>query len=1478
MVSWHSKVALTGSELWNTSVEKGMLNGQAVFVMAIETRVAGAAEFNTMFATAPDPTGPWKMLDSTHRMPAGVEHACPTIRFVADALGETGWFYLMTGRERSIECTGNSTTPSSNKFFTEIARSRDLVNWVSAPGMGTASSRGGMMTPNASLDKRPAPIQWAPKEAAFVETMQNETAVWDDCNLSDLDLCEYNGTTVIFSCWGINGDPPTPPMRGGLVLSISPMPLSSFLAQWFPSPPAVNASANRQLFFDDQLLEEASGVDIQMHPIELSAEVDEAGFGEELGPVLVPEHPWEGGRIGPYNSIVDNGTHILLYYDVRPAAMKCNGTPPCGAEHTPWLGNDDIQIATCLAISTDGRNFVKPNLGLVAYNGSTANNIVFPTRNRSHPEFVPWSYYPGSVFLDPHGPPQARYKMIANWASLRAAPYNAGSWIFESPDGVKFTPIARVWENSDTQDNALYDPVLRKYVGFRRLGFLGKRACHSCRYGNATPASRRLCGPGEPAGRYVGRCESSDWGPGSFAGCNQPDGDWPQDPPSLLTVFGPDEQDDTCVDIYTNQICDLYEGHYIGFPAAYFHFPNGECENGYCTPAKFGGPGPWVVTNDGTHQTRIAHSNDGRKFSYISGDRRPFLGLGPSGGLPSASLVEPLAPSQPNTWRESMIQAARGLAVRNDSVLLYFWGARCREGQDNCVAWRYRSRKYPHGGDGAFIKVEIRRDGFSSLGSAGLGSFTTKPIVFSGSKMRVNANISIGGEIRVGFLRANGINDLHQFALEQSVPVRGDVMREEVQWIGGSDLSPLAGVTVRLQFRLKEARLHSFWFEGPQQAASVTKSDDGLWSPPRAAIPSGCSSSSQLRISYADALSQVLPGEPSDAGQSTPIGSIKLTAARMQRVDFQLVLRATEGASAARNVTVTVQSAGLAAQITPSVRQVDHANVSLASNAAGRVGLFPDPLPESPHARVSSDGEATAFWITMTAPAHASGQITGSVKVAAMDSGEQLCNVPFRVHVWDFTVPNSTEASQTTDAQISLSYAVPAHHSYDPLPLSVVRNAYTNMLDHRVNAAVFGGVYPPIELELSSDLKEMKLNTSRYDSMVRWLIERGIGSMVMPRPTGCGGLLKCGSSDPVPGDHTARANAVWQFTSDVHLRIYDNKTDGTCEINKRFEKVFRRMYQAVIKHLRSKGWLDRMYVVLQDEPAWDDPRTLCEWVAMAKLYKSLDPSIKIWQDRFPTQYLHDASPILEQVAGGAWISDVPQFEADTKAIAQARAKGTKLYIYANLVPIVDLPPIRTRSFFWRIWQTSFDAATKGAGLQGSLSWYGLSDWETDPYSQANAPYTKAPWFRPAGSGVLLYPPWRGASLLDGVISSIRWEATRAGLEDLEYFVILQRQLTTLRALCGSDRATPNATASRTIARACAPGALRAGEQALQRTHEVVWDWASAGWVAEPVSARRWNISEPYTQNVSLVHSVLDGVAAEVERTDAAMSAIRAAVG
>ena len=78
-----------------------------------------------------------------------------------------------------------------------------------------------------------------------------------------------------------------------------------------PAPP-------RHLFLDDSAIESQHGVALRMHP----AEIDDSL------PRLEPGGPgggeWEGGRIIGYNSVVDNGTHVLLYYD----AFSVNG-PHC---------------------------------------------------------------------------------------------------------------------------------------------------------------------------------------------------------------------------------------------------------------------------------------------------------------------------------------------------------------------------------------------------------------------------------------------------------------------------------------------------------------------------------------------------------------------------------------------------------------------------------------------------------------------------------------------------------------------------------------------------------------------------------------------------------------------------------------------------------------------------------------------------------------------------------------------------------------------------------------------------------------------------------------------------------------------------------------------------------------------------------------------------------------------------------------------
>ena len=65
-----------------------------------------------------------------------------------------------------------------------------------------------------------------------------------------------------------------------------------------------------------------------------------------LGAVIRPDQPWEAG-IYPFAQVIQFGNEIRVYY-------HCQGDTPLGTFLVPML---------CLATSTDGRSFVKPDLG-----------------------------------------------------------------------------------------------------------------------------------------------------------------------------------------------------------------------------------------------------------------------------------------------------------------------------------------------------------------------------------------------------------------------------------------------------------------------------------------------------------------------------------------------------------------------------------------------------------------------------------------------------------------------------------------------------------------------------------------------------------------------------------------------------------------------------------------------------------------------------------------------------------------------------------------------------------------------------------------------------------------------------------------------------------------------------------------------------------------------------------------------------------
>src|SRR5262245_26626832 len=107
------------------------------------------------------------------------------------------------------------------------------------------------------------------------------------------------------------------------------------------------AGSEKQLFFDDRLIESARGLRLVLNPPRKT--------GEHC---LVSDRPWEDFYAGGWNTVLEDGGIFKMWY-----------------EASTLLGGRHSQ-SVCYATSTDGIHWEKPDLGLIEFRGSKRNNIV----------------------------------------------------------------------------------------------------------------------------------------------------------------------------------------------------------------------------------------------------------------------------------------------------------------------------------------------------------------------------------------------------------------------------------------------------------------------------------------------------------------------------------------------------------------------------------------------------------------------------------------------------------------------------------------------------------------------------------------------------------------------------------------------------------------------------------------------------------------------------------------------------------------------------------------------------------------------------------------------------------------------------------------------------------------------------------------------------------------------------------------------
>ncbi len=204
---------------------------------------------------------------------------------------------------------------------------------------------------------------------------------------------------------------------------------------------AARIGGDRQLFVDDRLVERMDGVELALHS------------PESAGAVLTLDRPWEGVTCDYHTVFEDDGVFRMYYRGSSHEGYAIAALLEPGEEAAP-VHHENI----CYAESADGITWTRPSLGLIEFDGSKDNNIVWLDEEGDTTDLVPF------VDGNPDAKPAERYKGIV-WKGSRVfavASPDAVTWRF-----MREEPILTEGP-FDSQNVPFWDPWKQEYAIFTR--------------------------------------------------------------------------------------------------------------------------------------------------------------------------------------------------------------------------------------------------------------------------------------------------------------------------------------------------------------------------------------------------------------------------------------------------------------------------------------------------------------------------------------------------------------------------------------------------------------------------------------------------------------------------------------------------------------------------------------------------------------------------------------------------------------------------------------------------------------------------------------------------------------------------------------------------------------------------------------------------------------------------------------------------
>ena len=501
-----------------------------------------------------------------------------------------------------------------------------------------------------------------------------------------------------------------------------------------------------------------------------------------------------------------------------------------------------------------------------------------------------------------------------------------------------------------------------------------------------------------------------------------------------------------------------------------------------------------------------------------------------------------------------------------------------------------------------------------------------------------------------------------------------------------------------------------------------------------------CTPGPGLRYWPVDPLVKVFPDDAPGTNENRDRTTL---IARNGHATVQIAVRAT---ATIPDLRLEVKAQGDAAgKLSIEARWVDY--VPVGSNPPGTPfdevvrkapALFPDPLREEFPLSLEPD-TTRSLWITVYAPNEAA---PGDYPLeAAMLSGQRrLASAEFTVRVLEARVPAEQTLKVTNWFNLSAGNLRRFHQveEYSDEYWELIGNIGRVMADHKQNVML-----TPVR---SLAIPVNAGGTIRYDfsRLDRWVET----------------FEKSGLIGAIEGGHLLSRQAGYASPMTVPAYVLEGgkvierplDTDDP-----RAERFLGSFLSALYSHLKEKGWLDRYIQHIHDEP---HDREAPVYERYAKLVRKHLPGVPT----IDAVSLHQRIDFFADVCD-IWVPVLGSFDHELDLIREHVEKGGQAWFYTCIAPqgrylnrFIDYSLLKVRLLHWFNYRH---------GMTGFLHWGG-NYWGPKPFQNVQTVINSNRTLLPAGDNALVYPHPAGNT----VLSSIRLEAMREGIEDYELLVRL----------------------------------------------------------------------------------------------------------